>query len=139
MPRYLKPDADGICRRPTSTIPPYKAHGLTEYTDQALPCHPDGTPVTEQDLADTARGQRLRHLHAVSVQCERLLALVGEAGIDIPTDFIDASNRLRSLPDRVAALSAAVDLLAARIDLIENGGSWGDVAEYAAAKQAGDL
>jgi len=61
MPRYLIPDSDGICRRASAYRAPHEVPDGTLKAEpvQTYPCRADGSPVTEQELADIAEAQEL--------------------------------------------------------------------------------
>jgi len=99
MPRYLaKPNEYGYHASVTGYLPPHEAEGLTEYTGQPLPCWPDGTPLTEQELADIAEQQeqaRIQSLlpsHGQSVAT--LVQCLAQFGISLPVDFSDAVDTM---------------------------------------------
>jgi hypothetical protein len=53
MSKYVKINQYGYCTGPTLYKPPHETdETFVEYTGQALPCWPDGTSLTEQELAD---------------------------------------------------------------------------------------
>ena len=138
MPRYLQTNADGYCTI-TGTIPPGRAAGRTEYTGQALPCWPTGEPVTLQEVADIAEAKRLARLERLRAPIEDILAALDESAIERPADFRDARAKLRAMGNRQAANTAGIELLAARVELLELGGTWEDVGAFAAAQAAGEL
>jgi hypothetical protein len=133
MPRYLKPNANGIVYQPTATMPSHRAAGLTQAApDQTYPCHADGTPVTEQELADIATAKQSAKLAELAPIIDRILAAVADSGIAPPTDFADAEAKLLALEDTELATQCAVRMLGARTELVEAGGTWADVLTYVA-------
>ena len=51
MPKYLITNDQGYCTQHTGYIPVCDSNGRTEYTGQQLPCFPDGTPLTAEEIA----------------------------------------------------------------------------------------
>jgi len=92
MPRYIaKPNKYGYHTSITGYLPPHEAEGLTEYTGQTLPCWPDGTPLTEQELADITEqkeAERIAELAAThGTMVGQLVAALAAFGIALPTSL----------------------------------------------------
>jgi hypothetical protein len=101
MPRYLsQPNEYGYHASVTGYLPPHEAVGLTEYTGQTLPCWPDGTPLTGQEIADIeaqkeqARIQSLVSKYSQSVQT--LVQCLAPFGVVMPVDFEEARQTMFS-------------------------------------------
>jgi len=53
MPKYLQPNSDGIVTQPSAYMTEAEGTGLELAThDQQYPCWPDGTPVTDAEIAE---------------------------------------------------------------------------------------
>ena len=99
MPRYIaKPNKYGYHASATGYLPPHEAQGLTEYTGQALPCWPDGTPLTEQEIADITEQKESERIAGLAAEygtmVGRLVAALGAFNITLPTDIDTATETM---------------------------------------------
>ena len=100
MPRYLsQPNEYGYHASVTGYLPPHEAEGLTEYTGQTLPCWPDGTPLSEQELADIAEQEEQARLNQVAsdyaVPLQQFAEAWAETGVNaVPESWGDALTLL---------------------------------------------
>jgi len=89
--------------------------------------------------AAAATIQRLARLESLRAPITDILAALTESAIERPTDFRDARTKLRAVGNRQLANTVAVDMLAARTELLELGGVWADVGAFVAAQAAGEI
>jgi hypothetical protein len=100
MPKYLtKPNEYGYHASVTGYLPPHEAEGLTKYTGQTLPCWPDGTPLTEQELADIEAQREQARLQQVAtdyaVPLQQFADAWAETGVEtVPESWGDALTLL---------------------------------------------
>jgi len=128
MPRYLAPINEyGYHTSVTGYLPPHEAEGLTEYAGQTLPCWPDGTPLTEQELADIAEQKEQARLQQVAtdyaVPLQQFADAWAETGVEtVPESWDDAFVLLKQ-----SGVSADVfcELLALRLGALAP--VWDDV------------
>ena len=52
MPKYLRTNQHGYCDSTTGYITEHEAEGLVRYAGQVLPCWPNGTPLTVQEIQE---------------------------------------------------------------------------------------
>ena len=99
MPKYLtKPNEYGVVESHTGFIPPLQAEGI-EYKGQTLPCWPDGTPLTAQELSDIAEQEEQARLNQVAsdyaVPLQQFSEAWAETGVNaVPESWDDALTLL---------------------------------------------
>ena len=111
MPRYLTPINEyGYHTSITGYLPPHEADGLTEYTGQALPCWPDGTPLTEQEIADITEQKEAERIAGLAAEhgtmVGQLVAALGAFGITLPTSLPECMPVMYAACKQDATLNA---------------------------------